>query len=800
MAQQIAVLSSGRKRCRFDGNLHRKALLFLLLAGIFPLTPCAKGQFASAFVFAADPNGVAVYTRNDVTGVLTPIAGSPFPSKEVVTYIALDFKGRYLFAANYNASKISMFTINSITGALQEVANSPFASLNTNTPLFLATELTGQTLYVINFYGSSTMVSSMESFQIDTVNQALAPSQTAAVDMPGLFMGGAAHPSGKTFYGYFNDPSPSNPNAATFLVFSGSDGSFTKTSFPQGSPALCLAMDPQGLHVALGTGSSNSGGLYTYQLNGDGSLSEFSAQMSVNATPEYMTFDSLGSYLYVTQKIASSQQTSVHIYSPVLLNELTNSTLPSSFTTTVSWLTDPSAPLIFADQVYEVSPANGSLTAILGANTLVPPAIFSMTPGTQPVEGPVAQLSSTSLGFGSVTVGTASTAQSVTITNTGGQNLSVNTLAISGGNAGDFSEQDNCHVPAVLTPNQFCTVMIVFSPMAAGNRSTTLTLTENAAPPSETVALAGTGAAQAAAVTLTPGSVTFGTGNAPITEGTSTSSSVNVTNSGTTALHISSVTLSGANSNDFSISAPNCTTGAIAVNANCSIAVTFLPLAVGVRSATVTLTDDAPNSPQTIQLNGDAIPSVTVAPAAGTSSTANVTAGQQASYSLQMTPGAGYTGSVSLACSGAPQAATCQLPASMMVSNGVAAPFTVTVTTTAASGLAPLSNGPRSEWPRGYWPLLTAAITLFWLCIAFARNRENVIRLRQSAWHPAFAGAVLVCALAFSGCGGGTSGVITPPKVFTPAGTSTITITATPAAQAGKQFAPQTIQLTLTVN
>src|ERR1700730_658907 len=59
-----------------------------------------RAQFQSAFVFAADPAGVAVYTRNDVTGVLTPVAGSPFPSKEAVTSIALDFTGRYLFTAN----------------------------------------------------------------------------------------------------------------------------------------------------------------------------------------------------------------------------------------------------------------------------------------------------------------------------------------------------------------------------------------------------------------------------------------------------------------------------------------------------------------------------------------------------------------------------------------------------------------------------------------------------------------------------------------------------------------------------
>ena len=71
-----------------------------------------------------------MYTRNDVTGLLTPVAGSPFPSREAVTSIALDFTGRYLFTTNRATSKISMFTIDPITGALQEVPNSPFASIS----------------------------------------------------------------------------------------------------------------------------------------------------------------------------------------------------------------------------------------------------------------------------------------------------------------------------------------------------------------------------------------------------------------------------------------------------------------------------------------------------------------------------------------------------------------------------------------------------------------------------------------------------------------------------------------------
>ena len=163
----VAVLQPGESLRVLLALFSRTNRALCFLCAVLAFSSSARAQFQSVFVFAADPAGVAVYTRNDVTGVLTPVAGSPFPSKEAVTSITLDFTGRYLFTANRATSKISMFTIDAITGAPQEVPNSPFASLFTNQPMFLSTESSGQFLYVINFNGSSAFTSSVESFQID---------------------------------------------------------------------------------------------------------------------------------------------------------------------------------------------------------------------------------------------------------------------------------------------------------------------------------------------------------------------------------------------------------------------------------------------------------------------------------------------------------------------------------------------------------------------------------------------------------------------------------------------------------
>jgi len=79
-----------------------------------------RAQLQKPFIFTVDPANplsIAVYTRNDLTGILTPVPGSPFPSKESANVMTLDFKSRFLFTASFNPSKISMFIVDPNTGA-----------------------------------------------------------------------------------------------------------------------------------------------------------------------------------------------------------------------------------------------------------------------------------------------------------------------------------------------------------------------------------------------------------------------------------------------------------------------------------------------------------------------------------------------------------------------------------------------------------------------------------------------------------------------------------------------------------
>jgi hypothetical protein len=66
-----------------------------------------------------------------------------------------------------------------------------------------------------------------------------------------------------------------------------------------------------------------------------------------------------------------------------------------------------------------------------------------------------------------------------------------------------------------------------------------------------------------------------------------------VSNSGTGALQVSSIVVSGANASDF-LEFDTCTPS-VAAAGNCEIALYFVPTAVGTRTATVTITDNANN-------------------------------------------------------------------------------------------------------------------------------------------------------------------------------------------------------------
>ena len=101
--------------------------------------------------------------------------------------------------------------------------------------------------------------------------------------------------------------------------------------------------------------------------------------------------------------------------------------------------------------------------------------------------GPLATLTPANLTFPSQQVGSSSAARTATLTNSGNAALSISSLPVTG----DYSQTNNC--PTTLAPGSSCTFNITFTPIAAGARTGTLTIIDNAQGNRQTVNLTGSG-------------------------------------------------------------------------------------------------------------------------------------------------------------------------------------------------------------------------------------------------------------------------------------------------------------------
>ena len=202
-----------------------------------------------------------------------------------------------------------------------------------------------------------------------------------------------------------------------------------------------------------------------------------------------------------------------------------------------------------------------------------------------------AQLAPTSLSFGSQLVGTTSSSQPITLTNLTSTPLTVSTIAISG----DFAETDNCG--SGLAGSASCTINVTFTPTASGIRNGTLTVVDSAGNSPQTASLTGTGAAFAPAVSLLPASLSFGI---QVVNTTSSPQSVTLINTGTASLTISNIAVTG----NFAVIGGNPCGSSLAAGSSCLIYLTFTPTASGPQSGTLSIQDNASDSPQFVLLSG----------------------------------------------------------------------------------------------------------------------------------------------------------------------------------------------------
>jgi len=211
-----------------------------------------------------------------------------------------------------------------------------------------------------------------------------------------------------------------------------------------------------------------------------------------------------------------------------------------------------------------------------------------------------AKLSTSSLSFGNQMLGTTSAVQSLIVTNTGSVTLTFSAIGVFGVERGDWAPLSrNCN--GHLLAGQSCTVSAKFTPQAAGDRSATIKLTDNAPNSPQSVALTGTGLA--AVVGFSVPNLSFGVQPVGVS---SAPQPVVLTNTGTGTLTISGIVASG----DYE-QTNNCNSS-IAPNASCTINVSFTPTVAWARMGTVTVTGNTIAPPLFLSGMGSSGGSVTV--------------------------------------------------------------------------------------------------------------------------------------------------------------------------------------------
>ena len=346
------------------------------------------------------------------------------------------------------------------------------------------------------------------------------------------------------------------------------------------------------------------------------------------------------------------------------------------------------------------------------------------------------------LSFAAQQLGTTSPSQQLTLTNAGDVALTLVSAQIT---AGDFVAVSSCGNS--LAAHSICAIAVTYSPKAVGPQIGTMSIADQFR--SQTVALSGTGLAPPG-VSLSPSN---GLAFAPTGVGlTSTSQTVTLTNNGGGPLALSSITATG----DYAILVGSNTCGtSVAPAAVCTVQIVFSPTSPGLRTGTVTFSDNATSSPQSLAFSGIG---VDFSLASNGPASLTVASGQTATYALLLTSAAGLPGTVAFTCAGVPAHSTCTVNPGTTALGG-----TTNISVTVATGLSTAAVRPLSlPWTH----------ELIWLALLLPLG---FVRRRHRPLWPA-----LLLLIAVAGCSTGRiipASTLPVGNVFTtPSGTYTLVV------------------------
>jgi hypothetical protein len=214
-----------------------------------------------------------------------------------------------------------------------------------------------------------------------------------------------------------------------------------------------------------------------------------------------------------------------------------------------------------------------------------------------PGPAPALSFSPSVLNVGSVPVNTTSAQQIVTVTNLGNAPLTLTGITATGDFTVVTAASTCLYVVQTVAPEATCTIAITFTSPTPSLSTGTLTVTDNAPGSPHTLQMTGNGPGSPAIISSSYLGFTayIGTSSSP--------QAVTLTNTAAAVLTVGSVTITG---DPGEWTQTNNCLPSVGPDATCTINVVFQPTIGGPHQSTLTITDDAINSPQIVSLNGTA--------------------------------------------------------------------------------------------------------------------------------------------------------------------------------------------------
>lgn len=196
----------------------------------------------------------------------------------------------------------------------------------------------------------------------------------------------------------------------------------------------------------------------------------------------------------------------------------------TGWTCTLATLTCTRADVLQAGQPYPLilftvnvdpnAPTPASIIATVSGGGEIVTSNDSVTLNATVTSPPAVSLSATSLSFPNQAVGTTSVAKQITVTNSGGQNLTFLSLfatVLTNTTNWAIAPGTTCANGVIVLGGGQCIINITFTPTAAGSVGPdTLTLNDNATPTAQNITLTGTGIDFSATSPSSPVTITAG--------------------------------------------------------------------------------------------------------------------------------------------------------------------------------------------------------------------------------------------------------------------------------------------------